>query len=208
MIKKIPDLLTVEIVQPKKPEAAPVILPEPPKPAEQIKPLPEQAKPLPKKELKPEPMPIESKPETKQSDLAPMPAVIAAEPKADAPPAEIKVPLPPPEPPKKTEPNDNEINAARDAYIKGVQNELQRNHRYPKIAQNRGVQGEVKLRISIDSNGNVSNITILESSGNASLDEGAIATVKRSNLKQLYPEILRGRDFTINTPIVYTIEVR
>ena len=204
-INKLPELLTVEIVQPKKPETAPVVLPEPPKTIEPIKPepikpLPE--KPIPIKEAKLEPKPVESKTEPTQVEPPP-PAVITATPKADAP-SEIKAP-PPPEPPKKTEPNDGEVNAARDAYTQNVQSELRRNIRYPKIAESRGIQGEVKLKITIDKEGNVGNVSVLESSGNASLDEGAIATVKRSNLKQFYPEILRGRSYEFTTPIVFTL---
>ena len=205
-IKKVPELLTVEIVQPKKPEAAPVVLPEPPKAIEPIKPepikpLPE--KPIPIKEAKLEPKPVESKPEPTPAEPPP-PAVISATPKADAP-SEIKVPPPPPEPPKKIEPNDGEINAARDAYTQNVQSELRRNIRYPKIAESRGIQGVAKVKISIDKEGNVIDVVILESSGNASLDDGAIATVKRSNLKQFYPEILRGRSYTFTTPVSFTL---
>ena len=202
-IKKTPDPLTVEIMQPTPP--TPVALPEPPKPVEPVKPQPEQIKPLPKKEVKLEPKPVESKAEPVQTE--PPPAVITATQKVDAP-SEIKVPPPPPDPPKKTEPNDSEINAARDAYTQNVQSELRRNHRYPKIAESRGIQGEVKVKIAIDKEGNVSNVTVLESSGNASLDEGAIATVKRSNLKQFYPEILHGRSYEFTTPIVFTLTER
>ena len=205
VIKKAPELLTVEIVQPKKPEAAPVILPEPPKAIEQIK--PEPIKPVPKKEMLLEPKPVVAKPEPTRDEAPPTPAVITATPKVDAP-SEIKVPPPPPKPPKKIEPNDSETNAARDAYTQNVQSELRRNIRYPKIAESRGIQGEVKLKISIDKEGNVTNVAILESSGNASLDEGAIATVKRSNLKQFYPEILHGRSYEFTTPIVFTLTDR
>ena len=203
-IKKTPRLLTVEIVQPKKLDPEPVILPKSPKPVEPIKPLPEQIKPLPKKEVKVEPKPAVSKPDP---ILAEPPTIITAAPKEDAS-AEIKVPPPPPDPPKKIEPNDSDINAARDAYTQNVQSELRRNHRYPKIAESRGIQGEVKVKIVIDKEGNVSNVTVLESSGNASLDEGAIATVRRSNLKQFYPEILHGRSYEFTTPIVFTIAER
>lgn len=204
--KKIPDRLTVEIVNPKPPEpvAKPKIAPEPPKPVEKIKPVPRLTKPLPKKEVKLEPKPAVSKPDP---ILAEPPTIITAAPKEDAS-AEIKVPPPPPDPPKKIEPNDSDINAARDAYTQNVQSELRRNHRYPKIAESRGIQGEVKVKIVIDKEGNVSNVTVLESSGNASLDEGAIATVRRSNLKQFYPEILHGRSYEFTTPIVFTIAER
>ncbi len=95
-IKKIPDQLTVEIMQPKPPE--PVVIPEPPKPVEPIKPQPEQIKPLPKKELKPEPRPVETKPEPVQAEPPPPPTVITAAPKVDAP---AVITVPPHEPPKK-----------------------------------------------------------------------------------------------------------
>lgn len=205
--KKTPRLLTVEIVQPKKLDPEPVILPKSPKPVEPIKPQPEQIKSLPKKEVKFEPKPAVSKPDPILAEPPTPPTIITAAPKEDAS-AEIKVPPPPPDPPKKIEPNDSDINAARDAYTQNVQSELRRNHRYPRIAESRGIQGEVKVKIVIDKEGNVSNVIVLESSGNASLDEGAIATVRRSNLKQFYPEILHGRSYEFTTPIVFTIAER
>jgi periplasmic protein TonB len=201
-IKKIPDQLTVEIVQPKKPE--PVVIPEPPKPIDPIKPQPEQIKPLPKKELKLEPKPIETRPEPMQHEPPP-PTVITAAPKVEGPPV---ITVPPPEPPKKIEPSDADINAAKNTYIQNVENELKRNHRYPKIAVQRGIQGEVKIKIIIDKEGNVVASTVLESSKNATLDEGALATVNRSNLKRFYPEILHGRDYEFTTLIAFTLTDR
>jgi protein TonB len=201
--KKVPDVLKVELVQPKPPK--PVVIPEPPKPVEQIKSAPEPIKPLPKKELKPEPMPVQDiKPEPAPAEPVPPPAVITATPKVDAPPV-ITVPPPPPEPPKKIEPSQDDISAARGAYIQNVENELKRNHRYPRAAIQRGIQGAVKVKIIIDNEGAVVAATVLEPSGNNILDEAAISTVNRSNLKQFYPEILRGRDYEFNTLIKFTL---
>ncbi|MEQ1598264.1 MAG: energy transducer TonB [Methylotenera sp.] len=200
-IKRIPDQLTVEIMQPKPPE--PVVIPEPPAPVEQVK--PEPIKPLPKKIPKPEPAPIKDvSPEPVQHEPPPPPTVITAAPKVDAPPV-ITVPPPPPEPPVNTEPNEDEINSAKAAFTESIQNELRRNHRYPKIAAARGIQGEAKVSIVLDKEGNLVSATIIESSGNDTLDEGAIATVKRSNLKKLYPSILRGRTYTVTVPISFAI---
>jgi periplasmic protein TonB len=202
-IKKIPDVLKVEIVQPKKPES--VVIPEPPKPIEPIKQAPEPIKPLPKKVLSPEPKPIESKPEPLQHEPPPPPSVITAAPKNDVAPPEITVPQPPPEPPKKTEPSDDEINAAKGTFTQNVEDELKRNHRYPRVAQQRSIEGIVKVKIILDKEGNVINIAVIESSGNSILDEGAIATVKRSNLKQFYPKILHGRDYEFSTRIAFRL---
>jgi protein TonB len=115
---------------------------------------------------------------------------------------------PPPEPPKKIEPNQpsqDDINTARGAYVRNVENELKRNHRYPRVAIQRGIQGEVKVKIAINNEGAVISATVQESSGSNILDEAAIATVNNSNLKQFYPDILRGRDYEFTTLIKYTL---
>ena len=202
VIKKTSDQLTVEIMQPKPPE--PVVIPEPPKPVEQIKPAPQPIKPLPKKELKPEPAPVENiKPEPTQAEPPPPSSMITAAPKVDAP-TTITVP-PPPEPPKEMQLNQDDINAARGAYVQDVENELKRNHRYPRAAVQRGVQGEVKIKIVINKEGTVVGATVQESSGSNILDDAAIATVNRSNLKQFYPDILRGRDYEFSSLIKFTL---
>ena len=147
-IKKIPDQLTVEIMQPKPPE--PVVIPEPPAPIEQAK--PEPIKPLPKKIPKPEPSPIkELSPEPVQTESPPPPpAVIAVAPKVDAPPV-ITVPPPPPEPPKKLEPSEDDINAALGQYGGTLGRAIAKHKQYPKIAQMRGWQGDCMLDLKIDS---------------------------------------------------------
>lgn len=204
-----PQPLTIEIMQPEPPAALPqpVVEPEPIKPEpikkeEPIKPpkpIAEPAKPI--KQKSPEPSPVQES--SSQPAIAePPPNVIAAEPKIDTTP-EIKVA--PPEPPKNTGPSEAEINAAKATFTDNVQTELRRNHRYPKIAEKRGIQGETKVRIVLDKEGNVVSVTVVESSGNDSLDQGAIDTVRRSNLKKYYPDILQGRTYEITVPISFTI---
>ena len=209
-IKKLPDVLKVELVQPKK--LAPVaeviepIKPEPIKP-ETIKPA--QIKPKPIKKIiapkptqkvepaRPEALP-EAKPEPVQAEPQ-VPVVIAAMPNAEEKPVFV-APTPQPEPV-----TEEDIGAARSAYIKSVHQELKRNHRYPKMAERNGVSGEVKVEIKFDKDGNVVSSNVVESSGNASLDEGALATVSRSNFKQYMKKILIGHIDTIIVPIVFTL---
>jgi protein TonB len=114
-------------------------------------------------------------------------------------------PTPPPEPVKVTGPSDSDIDAARAAYRNQVQRELKRNQRYPKVAETRGIEGDVRLEISIDDNGNVTNVSIAESSGNSALDDAAIAAVKRSNLKQYMQDILRGYIDTITVTVGFKL---
>ncbi len=189
--------LSVELVQPKPPEPKPepIATPEPPKP-EPVKPQaikpevkPEPIKPVQKvNPVEPISKPVEAKPEP--TPPAP-PPVIAVAPTAEAKPEHTAPPPPPPEP-VKTGPSQGELNAAKAAFRQQVQAELKRNQSYPRIAQQRGIQGDVGLEISIDNNGNVTNVVVVESSGNDALDRAAIEAVKRSNIKQYMPDILRG----------------
>ena len=202
-IKKVPDTLNVELVQPKKTE--PVAMPEQPKPEEpkpieKIKPTPEPIKPLPKVLPKPEPV-QDSKPPPIQAEPQP-PAVITAAPKIDKP---SVIAVPPPEPPKATLDNDDAYNAAKGSYRSGVQKEIQRNLRYPKMAEKHRVTGIAKVEIVLDKEGNVSSVSIVSSSGNDSLDAEAIAVISRSNLKQYMNKTLSGRIDRITIPVSFTL---
>ncbi len=186
--------LTIELVQPTPPEAAPEVTPAPPTPVEP-EPIKELPKPIKKIENPVEPQPIKepiAQANSEPQPPAPPPEVISVAPKEEVKPTFVAPPPPPPEPPQATGPSESDIDAARSAYRNQVQRELKRNQRYPKIAETRGIEGDVKLEISIDHAGNVTNVAIAESSGNSSLDDAAIAAVKRSNLKQYMQDILRG----------------
>jgi protein TonB len=200
-IKKIPDQLTVEIMQPKPPE--PVVIPEPPKPVEPIKPQPEQIKPLPKKELRPEPKPIETTPEPVQAEPPPPPTVITTAPKVDVPPI---VTVPPPEPPKIIEPNEDDINAALGQYGNTLGRAIAKHKQYPKIAAMRGWQGECLLDLKLDGNGNVLSASVKESSGHEALDNQALEMVRKASPFPAPPEVLRGRSFNITVPVSFKLE--
>jgi protein TonB len=199
--KKIPDQLTVEIMQPKPPE--PVVIPEPPKPVEPIKPQPEQIKPAPKKELKPEPKPIETRPEPVQAEPPPPPTVITAAPKVDAPPV---ITVPPPEPPKKIEPDEDDINAAKSQYGNTLGRAIAKHKQYPKIAAMRGWQGDCLLDLKLDGNGNVLSASVKESSGYEALDNQALEMVRKASPFPAPPEALRGRSFNITVPVSFKLE--
>jgi protein TonB len=206
VVKKIPDVLRVEIVQPKKPE--PVVIQEPPKPIEPIKQAPEPIKPLPKNlpKPKPEPLPIkEVSPEPVQHEPPPPPTVMTAAPKVDTPPV-ITVPPPPPEPPKKIEPSEDDINAARNQYGGTLGRAIAKHKSYPKIAQMRGWQGDVILDLKLDGSGNVLSANVKESSGHEALDNQALEMARKAAPFPAPPEALRGRSFNITVPVSFKLE--
>ncbi len=175
--------------EPPKPEPVkPPPKPVEPKPAEQKPTLPQKASPLPEPPAEP----------TRPVTEAPAPSIIAAKPTASESKAEVVVPppappAPPPEPPKATGPSEGDIEAARNAFRNAAHKELQKNQRYPRIAQDRGIEGDVKLSINIDDHGNITGAEVLESSGNKPIDEAALAAARKSQLKPHFNEILRGK---------------
>lgn len=178
-------------------------LPEPPKP----KPTPVKQEPKP---IKHEPVPQKPTPapetvvETPRPVVeAPTPPVIATKPTVSEAKPDVVIPPPappaPPPEPVKAGPSEGDIEAARLAFRNAAHRELKKNQRYPRIAQDRGIEGEVKLSINIDDHGNITNIEIVESSGNRAIDDAAMTAAKKSELKQHFNEVLHGK---INNIIV------
>jgi len=200
--------IRIELVKPEPPAVKPAptepepVKPTPPKPQPQkTEPKPIEQRPV--TPQKPSPMP-EHVVETPQPVVeSPAPAVIAAKPSVSEAKPEVVVTPPappaPPEPVKASGPSEGDIDAARNAFRSAAHRELKKNQRYPRIAQDRGIEGDVKLSISIDDHGNITNIEVIESSGNKAIDDAALAAAQKSQLKPHFHEILRGR---INNIIV------
>ncbi|MBW8354340.1 MAG: energy transducer TonB [Pseudomonas sp.] len=158
--------MTIEFSHP----APPVVEPPPPVPVQPVveppppvedelavkppppKPVPKpKPKPVPKPEPKPAPKPVQ------QTPAPPQPAAPVAVPAPPAPPA------PAPVTPA----------SASAAYLKNPAPE------YPSLAQRRGWEGSVLLRVHVLASGKPGEIQIQKSSGRQQLDDAALAAVKR-----------------------------
>lgn len=218
--KPKPKELKVELVKLETPKPAPEPVPEPPKP-EPPKPEPPKPKPKPKpkpikqkvvRKPKPKPLPPPETPPPVQPEpvLAPQPVeapppVITAAPTATAAPKMVvpePPPPPPPPPPEPAGPSQADINA----YSSQLHAEFRRNQRYPKMAQRRGVQGDVDLLIGLNASGGVTSVSIAKSSGSSVLDKEAIKTVKRSNIQRLMPDILKGKIDKITVTLSFKLQ--
>ncbi|WP_137971001.1 energy transducer TonB [Pseudomonas sp. F(2018)] len=148
--------MTIEFAAPP-PPPEPVIEPPPPPVVEElaVKPPP---KPEPPKPQPPKPKP-KPKPVPKPVEPPPQP------PKAETPPA--------PQPPKPAPAPVETPPSANAAYLKNPAPE------YPSLAQRRGWEGTVLLRVHVQANGKPSEIQVQKSSGREALDEAAIRAVKR-----------------------------
>ncbi len=200
-IKKIPDILSVELQKPAPP--APVVVPEPPKPepAKQVESKP-VAKPITKKVEAPSPVKQEYTPPPAVVDTPPK--VIAVEPKVDDTPHEV-VPAPPIEPPK-PEPIQADVDNALGEYGSVLGRAIAKHKQYPKIAQMRGWTGDVLLDLKIDGSGNVLSAKVRESSGHEVLDNQALEMVRKASPFPAPPEALRSRSFNITVPVSFKLE--
>ncbi|MFJ4065618.1 energy transducer TonB [Pseudomonas sp. NPDC089996] len=150
--------MTIEFAAP----APPVVEPPPPAPAPPVvEPPPPVIDELASKP-KPKPKPV-AKPVAKQPPK-PQPKPVEA-----PPPAPVAAPAPPapPAPAPVTPPSANA------AYLKNPAPE------YPQMAQRRGWEGTVLLRVEVLPSGKPGQIQIQQSSGRDALDAAAVAAVKR-----------------------------
>ncbi|WP_437880774.1 energy transducer TonB [Pseudomonas sp. LRF_L74] len=146
--------MTIEFAAPP-PPPEPIV--EPPPPVEDelaVKPppppKPKPEPPKPKPKPKPVPKPVEQPPEP---------------PKAEAPPA-------PPAPPAPAPVRETPASATA-GYLKNPAPE------YPSLAQRRGWEGTVLLRVRVLASGKPGDIQVQQSSGREVLDEAAVKAVKR-----------------------------
>lgn len=202
-----PNEIKIELVQ--TPPPAPVT-PEPPPVPQPIKPPPKPMEP--KRTVTPVPQKVSPvseppvEPPRPVTEPAP-PTVIAVKPTVTESKPELVVPPPPPppEPVKPTGPSEGDYEAARAAFRDAAQREIQKNLRYPRIAMERGIEGITHLHISFDDQGNIVGVEVTESSGNKALDEAAIATIRKSQFKALFNDLLRGRLKSTNVPVSFKL---
>jgi protein TonB len=78
--------------------------------------------------------------------------------------------------------------------------------RYPIQAMERGWQGRVEVRLVVGSNGNISSALVKRSSSYQILDDQALDMVKKGTERQPVPAALRGREFTLDIPVIFELQ--
>ncbi|AUF99680.1 MULTISPECIES: energy transducer TonB [Pseudomonas] len=158
--------MTIEFSRP----APPVVEPPPPQPVQPVVEPPPPVEdelavkpPPPKPVPKPKPKPV-AKPEPK-----PAPKPVQQQPAPPQPAAPVAAPAPP-APPAPAPVTPASANAA---YLKNPAPE------YPSLAQRRGWEGTVLLRVHVLASGKPGEIQIQKSSGRQQLDDAALSAVKR-----------------------------
>ncbi len=84
-----------------------------------------------------------------------------------------------------------------------VRKEIEEKHYYPRNALAQGIQGQVKVRLTVATDGRLKGIQIVESSGNEILDTDALHLAAR--LKKLPAAPTSEGELSIVVPLTYRI---
>lgn len=205
--KEKPQILKIELQQPKAPAPPsvaeplpPVSTPEPPKP-QPIKKEPKPIiKPKPIKKVVPEPI---SEPEV--TTPTPIENVIAVAPSPERQPTIVAPPPTPVVEPPPPEPSQIDIDSALNTYGNLLGRAIAKYKSYPKIAERRGWEGTALLDLKIDSNGKVLSAVVRESSGYEALDKRALEMVEKASPFPAPPKVLQGRTLSISVPVAFKL---
>lgn len=77
---------------------------------------------------------------------------------------------------------------------------------YPRIAQENNWQGRVELRITINAGGGIAAVAVKTGTGYTVLDQSALDLLRRAQPGTPLPAALRGREFTLEVPVVYGLK--
>lgn len=90
-------------------------------------------------------------------------------------------------------------------YLSIVRQKIEEKKEYPVFARNQGIEGTVRLRVTISSNGQIDEIKIVKSSGEKILDQAAVSTITKASPFPSFPEDLKTSSMQVELSLVYTL---
>ena len=99
--------------------------------------------------------------------------------------------------------NKKEFN--RESYVSLIIQEIERKKFYPPLARRLGIEGKVVVRIVVDREGKLKEVSVVKSSGNKILDRAALKLIKKCNFPPLPPEYQK-EVFDVEVPIRYELK--
>jgi len=201
-----PSTIVARIIQPQSapapippaPQAEPPVVPESPQPKVEtpiVKPTP---RPSPK---------AETQAPAKPPPPAPTPAP-SAEPAPVAPvqPAAPSGPIARTEPqPAAPAPSETDLGTL-EGYRRDLMRMATNYKRYPRVAMDNNWEGRVVVRLVVGANGMIASISVMTSAGHEVLDKQALDMIQKAKPRVQIPPALRGREFTIEIPVIYDLK--
>jgi protein TonB len=209
-----PPELTVTMVfeQPAQPKPAP-----PPQPAEAAKPPPPQPAPPPPKPLAPVPAPKpEPPPPPEPAEVLPLPPpeppppprpVARPRPIVPTPPRPTPAPVPSPAPRAPPVATPAPVPAApviSPAWQRALAGWLAGHKVYPEEARRRGEEGRVTVRFTVLRSGQVTDVTVVRSSGSPRLDAAALQMLRGASVPP-FDSAMAEPEITATVQIRYTL---
>jgi periplasmic protein TonB len=195
-------------VEPPPPPPKPV---EPPPPPPPPKPVPQPKKPVPRPAppviaAPPAPVapaepvvPVQPPPSPLPPIDAPPPPPAPPAPAPPAPPA----PAPSPPQPAVTAPAEN-VDALISTFGREISRAFESAKRYPRVAQMRGLQGNLQLLFEF-ANGELVKVSLVQSSGHKVIDDSALEAARKLKLPAFTGSLGR-RSFSFTLPVEYKLQ--
>ena len=90
-------------------------------------------------------------------------------------------------------------------YLAALAARINRNKYYPLASRRRAEEGKVVVRFIVQKNGDLTDLTIVESSGSRRLDAAALKTLRRVTPFRPIPEALNRDHWAITVPIAFSL---
>lgn len=90
-------------------------------------------------------------------------------------------------------------------YLAALAAKIDRSKYYPLGSRRRGEEGKVVIHFVIQKNGELTEISVVESSGSKRLDAAALKTVRRVTPFRPIPEVLKRDHWPISVPIAFSL---
>jgi len=85
--------------------------------------------------------------------------------------------------------------------VEGLRSRIMKNKIYPQVARKRNIEGVVQVLLTLDAQGQLLELSVLESSGSKILDKAALSLIK----KVLPYDHGLGQEFSVKIPIRYDL---
>lgn len=201
-----PVRLSLAMFQPPAPLEAPA--PVEPAPAQEV--APPQAVPESPAAPPPEPKPVRSRParpappKPAAPALEPLPVQSGAAPElAVSPPAVPPVPV---EPPPLTQPVLPAPDPAlEEGYRARIRQTIDAHKHYPRLARRLGHEGRVVVAFTIEADGRLAGVRVVESSGSELLDEAALEAVREAAPFPPFPSGISRKQWSFTLPLSFTL---
>ena len=104
-----------------------------------------------------------------------------------------------------TNDSSEDMGSTKNTYLSELRNFIERHKSYPSQAKTLGHEGQAEIRFSILSDGTLSSIELLRSSGSSILDQAALSLLQRVQKLSPIPNELRMTQLDLVLPIQYSL---